>query len=209
VKKVVAAAKTIDDAVRKALEELGVTRDKVSVRVLEEPSRGLFGLFGSRDAKVEVEVNVDPVDQGLAFLQDVLANMNVDARVETRPGEDGVLFDIQGTNLGIIIGRRGQTLDSLQYLVNVVANRHADKHVRIILDAENYRTRRKETLEQLAERVARKAVATKRSVRLEPMSAAERKVIHSFLQKRADVVTYSEGDEPNRCIVIAPKEASR
>jgi spoIIIJ-associated protein len=208
VKKVVATAKTIDDAVQKALEELSVPREKVSVRILEEPSRGLFGLIGSRDAKVEVEVQFDPVDQGLAFLQDVLANMNVDARVEMRRGEEGMLFDIQGANLGIIIGRRGQTLDSLQYLVNVVANRHADKHVRIVLDAENYRQRRKETLEQLAERVSRKALAMKRSVRLEPMSAAERKVIHSFLQKRTDVVTYSEGEEPNRYIVIAPKEAS-
>ncbi|QQE74458.1 protein jag [Brevibacillus composti] len=207
-KKVVATAKTIEDAVQKALEELCVPREKVNVRILEEPSRGLFGLIGSRDAKVEVEVQYDPVDQGLAFLQDVLAGMNVDARVETRRGEEGMLFDIQGANLGIIIGRRGQTLDSLQYLVNVVANRHADKHVRIVLDAENYRQRRKETLEQLAERVTKKALSMKRSVRLEPMSAAERKVIHSFLQKRADVVTFSEGEEPNRYIVIAPKEAS-
>ncbi|USG65799.1 protein jag [Brevibacillus ruminantium] len=207
-KKVVATAKTIDDAVQKALEELSVPREKVNVRILEEPSRGLFGLIGSRDAKVEVEVQFDPVDQGLAFLQDVLANMNVDARVEMRRGEEGMLFDIQGANLGMIIGRRGQTLDSLQYLVNVVANRHAEKHTRIVLDAENYRQRRKETLEQLAERVTKKALAIKRNVRLEPMSAAERKVIHSFLQKRDDVVTFSEGEEPNRYIVIAPKEAS-
>jgi spoIIIJ-associated protein len=207
VKKVVATAKTIDDAVHKALLELGVSRDKVTVRILEEPSKGLFGLIGARDARVEVEYNVDPVEQGLQFLQDVLRNMKVDARVETRHSEDGILFDIQGTNLGIIIGRRGQTLDSLQYLVNVVANRHVDKHVRIILDAENYRARRKETLEQLADRIAQKALQTKRNVRLEPMSAAERKVIHAFLQKRKDVVTYSEGEEPHRYIVIAPKEA--
>jgi spoIIIJ-associated protein len=207
VKKVVATAKTIDDAVQKALQELAVPREKVSVRVLEEPSKGLFGLIGARDAKVEVEYHIDPVEQGLAFLNEVLKNMNVNARVETRRAEDGILFDIQGENLGIIIGRRGQTLDSLQYLVNVVANRHVDKHVRITLDAENYRLRRKETLEQLANRIAQKALQTKRSVRLEPMSAAERKVIHAFLQKRADVVTYSEGEEPHRYIVIAPKEA--
>lgn len=208
-KKVVATAKTIDDAVQKALLELGVPREKASIRVLEEPSRGLFGLIGAKDAKVEVEVHFDPVEAGRDFLQDVLVNMKVDARVEVRPNEEGMLFDIQGTNLGIIIGRRGQTLDSLQYLVNVVANRHADKHVRITLDAENYRQRRKETLEQLADRIAKKALATKQSVRLEPMSAAERKVIHSFLQRRSDVVTFSEGEEPNRYIVIAPKGASR
>ncbi|MFY0546019.1 RNA-binding cell elongation regulator Jag/EloR [Brevibacillus sp. H7] len=206
-KKVVATAKTIDDAVQKALQELAVPRDKVSVRVLEEPSKGLFGLIGTRDAKVEVEYNIDPVEQGLAFLKEVLKNMNVNARVESRHAEDGILFDIQGDNLGIIIGRRGQTLDSLQYLVNVVANRHVDKHVRITLDAENYRLRRKETLEHLAERTAQKALHTKREIRLEPMSAAERKIIHAFLQKRPDVVTYSEGEEPHRYIVIAPKEA--
>lgn len=208
-KKVVATAKTIDDAVQKALLELGVPREKASIRVLEEPSRGLFGLIGVKDAKVEVEFHFDPVVEGRNFLQDVLTNMKVDARVESRPNEEGMLFDIQGTNLGIIIGRRGQTLDSLQYLVNVVANRHADKHVRITLDAENYRLRRKETLEQLADRVAKKALSTKQNIRLEPMSAAERKVIHAFLQKRSDVVTFSEGDEPNRYIVIAAKGASR
>jgi spoIIIJ-associated protein len=209
VKKVVATAKTIDDAVQKALLELGVPREKASVRVLEEPSRGLFGLIGTKDAKVEVEFQFDPVAQGRDFLQDVLSNMKVEAKVEQRTNEEGVLFDIQGTNLGIIIGRRGQTIDSLQYLVNVVANRHADKHVRITLDAENYRLRRKETLEQLADRVAKKALSTRRDVRLEPMSAAERKIIHAFLQKRSDVVTFSEGDEPNRYIVIAPKGASK
>lgn len=208
-KKVVATAKTIDDAVQKALLELGVPKEKANVRVLEEPSRGLFGLIGTKDAKVEVEFHYDPVAQGRDFLQDVLTNMKVEAQVNARPNEEGMLFDIQGTNLGMIIGRRGQTLDSLQYLVNVVANRHADKHVRITLDAENYRLRRKETLEQLAERVAKKALSSKRAVRLEPMSAAERKVIHAFLQKRSDVVTFSEGDEPNRYIVISPKEASR
>lgn len=208
-KKVVATAKTIDDAVQKALLELGVPRERATIQVLEEPSRGLFGLIGAKDAKVQVEFHFDPVAQGRDFLQDVLSNMKVNAKVETRTNEEGMLFDIQGTNLGIIIGRRGQTLDSLQYLVNVVANRHADKHVRITLDAENYRLRRKETLEQLADRVAKKALSTKRDVRLEPMSAAERKVIHAFLQKRTDVVTFSEGDEPNRYIVIAPKEASR
>ncbi|TKI58112.1 protein jag [Brevibacillus antibioticus] len=208
-KKVVATAKTIDDAVQKALLELGVPRERTTIQVLEEPSRGLFGLIGAKDAKVQVEFHFDPAAQGRDFLQDVLSNMKVNAKVETRTNEEGMLFDIQGTNLGIIIGRRGQTLDSLQYLVNVVANRHADKHVRITLDAENYRLRRKETLEQLADRVAKKALSTKRDVRLEPMSAAERKVIHAFLQKRADVVTFSEGDEPNRYIVIAPKEASR
>lgn len=206
-KKVVATAKTIDDAVEKALQELQVPRERVQIRVLEEPSKGLFGLIGTRDAKVEVEFHYDPIEEGKKFLTEVLANMKVDARIETRQHEEGILFDILGSNLGMIIGRRGQTLDALQYLVNVVANRHADKHARIILDAESYRLRRKETLEQLADRIAKKAVQTNRNVRLEPMSAAERKVIHAFLQKRPDVITFSEGEEPHRYLVVAPKEA--
>lgn len=206
-KKVVAIAKTVDLAVQKALLELGVPRERVSVRVLEEPSKGLFGLIGTRNAKVEVEFQYDPLAEGRRFLADVLQKMQVEATIESRKVDDGTLFDIQGKNLGVTIGRRGQTLDALQYLVNVVANRHAEKHVRIVLDAENYRFRRKETLEQLADRIAKKALQMKRNVRLEPMSAAERKVIHAFLQARPDVVTFSEGEEPHRYIVVAPKEA--
>jgi len=207
VKKVVTTAKTIEDAVENALRELKVTRDRVTVQVLEEPSKGLFGLIGAREAKVEVEVKFDPIEHGRAFLAEVLQTMNVEATVVQEKTDDGIGFDIQGTNLGMIIGRRGQTLDALQYLVNVVANRQAEKHVRITLDAENYRVRRKETLEQLADRIAKKAVQMKKNVRLEPMSASERKVIHSFLQNRADVATFSEGEEPHRYIVVAPKEA--
>ncbi|WP_139492503.1 RNA-binding cell elongation regulator Jag/EloR [Brevibacillus dissolubilis] len=206
-KKAVTTAKTIDEAVELALKELAVPKSRVKVRVLEEPSKGFLGLIGTKNAKVEVEVNHDPVEDGKAFLADVLDKMKVSVRIETRPHEDGILFDIVGENLGMIIGRRGQTLDSLQYLVNVVANRHAQKHVRIVLDAENYRTKRKEALEQLAGRIAQKAVSTRRSVRLEPMSAAERKVIHAYLQSRTDVVTYSEGEEPQRYIVVSPKQA--
>ncbi|MBO8164805.1 MAG: protein jag [Brevibacillus sp.] len=205
-KKVVTTAKTIDEAVEKALKELNVPRSKVTIRVLEEPSKGLFGLIGSRDAKVEVEYRHDPVEAAREFLTDVLHKMNVNAQIEVHSRDEGVLFEIVGKNLGMVIGRHGQTLDALQYLVNLVGNKGADQIVRITLDAENYRSRRKETLENLAERIARKAMRTGRIVRLEPMSAAERKVIHSFLQNREDVVTYSEGEEPNRYIVVAPKE---
>lgn len=206
-KRVVATAKTIEEAVEKALKELKVSRDRATVQVLEEPSKGLFGLIGAREAKVEVEVTFDPIEHGRSFLQEVLQTMNVEAQVRTEQNDDGVLFNIQGSNLGVIIGRRGQTLDALQYLVNVVANRHAEKHVRLTLDAENYRLRRKETLEQLADRIAKKAVQMNKHVRLEPMSASERKVIHSFLQNRTNVATFSEGEEPHRYIVVAPKEA--
>jgi spoIIIJ-associated protein len=207
VKQVVATGKTIEEAIEKALYDLKVSRERVSVVVLEEPSRGLFGLIGAKEAKVEVTYRPDPVEEGKSFLRNVLAKMNVDADVETNETQDGVILEIMGSNLGIVIGRRGQTLDALQYLVNVVANRHADKHVRLYLDAEQYRIRRRETLEQLADRIAKKVSRTRQNVRLEPMPAAERKIIHSYLQGRADVVTFSEGEEPHRYIIVAPKKA--
>lgn len=206
-KQVVATGKTIEEAIEKALHDLKVSRERVSVVVLEEPSRGLFGLIGAKEAKVEVTYRPDPVEEGKSFLRNVLAKMNVDADVETNETQDGVILEIMGSNLGIVIGRRGQTLDALQYLVNVVANRHADKHVRLYLDAEQYRIRRRETLEQLADRIAKKVSRTRQNVRLEPMPAAERKIIHSYLQGRADVVTFSEGEEPHRYIIVAPKKA--
>ncbi|WP_232698012.1 RNA-binding cell elongation regulator Jag/EloR [Brevibacillus daliensis] len=210
-KKALASAKTIDEAVDKALQELGVTKERVSVRVLEEPSKGFLGLIGTRDAKVEVELNYDPVEEGRSFLADVLRQMDLQVTIETAKQSDHYQFNMIGQDLGMVIGRRGHTLDSLQYLVNVVANKHSDKHVRIILDAENYRAKRKEALEKLAARLAHKAIQTRRNVRLEPMSAAERKVIHAFLQSRSEVVTFSEGEEPHRYIVVSPKtkEASR
>ncbi|OAJ74676.1 DNA-binding protein [Brevibacillus sp. SKDU10] len=212
-KKALASAKTIDEAVEKALRELGVSKDRVNVRVLEEPSKGFLGLIGTRDAKVEVEVQYDPIEEGRGFLADVLKQMNLNVKIDSQKQSEGTVFHMIGEDLGMVIGRRGQTLDSLQYLVNVVANKHAEKHVRIILDAENYRAKRREALEKLAYRLAQKAIHTKRNVRLEPMTAAERKVIHAFLQTRTDVITFSEGEEPHRYIVVAPKtkekEASR
>nr|WP_272899231.1 RNA-binding cell elongation regulator Jag/EloR [Caldalkalibacillus salinus] len=145
------------------------------------------------------------VQEGQAFLEEVLAKMNIPAKIEVKEESDQWTFDVTGDKIGLMIGRRGQTLDALQYLTNVVANRYTEDYVRIILDAENYRKRRKETLQQLSDRMAKKVITTRAKVSLEPMNAAERKIIHTHLQSYAGVLTESEGREPNRHVVILPK----
>ncbi|WP_409343674.1 RNA-binding cell elongation regulator Jag/EloR [Paenibacillus sp. MBLB4367] len=202
-KKIVVSAKSVDEAVKQGLAQLNVTGDRVNVSVLEQPSKGLFGLIGSKEAKVELEVIPDPIEETITFLQDVFRTMDLKVRVEKQSDKDGVLLNLTGSELGILIGRRGQTLDALQYLTNIVANRFSSSHVRIVLDAEQFRERRKQTLEQLAERLATRVIRSKKEVVLEPMSPQERKVIHSHLQDHPSVKTHSKGEEPNRRVVIA------
>ena len=204
-KKVTVTAKTIDEAISLALVQLDAARDQVTVTVLEEPTKGFFG-FGARQAKLEVEVQIDPIQEARNFLEQLLSSMGIQATIEISKTREHVLFEVIGEDLGIIIGRRGQTLDSLQFLVNTVGNRYADSYLRIIVDAENYREKRKQTLEQLAERLAQKAIKTGQIVKLEPMPAHERKIIHTSLQSRKDVVTNSEGEDPQRYIVISAKK---
>ncbi|OIJ21918.1 protein jag [Anaerobacillus alkalidiazotrophicus] len=203
-KKITVSGKTVDEAVQSAIAQLKTTRERVSIQVLEEPQKGFLGLIGTKPAVVEVEIKPDAAEEAIKFLQDVTANMGVTIEVEQRETKDGILFDLKGAGLGVLIGKRGQTLDSLQYLVNLVANRYSEQYLRIVLDAENYRDRRKESLEQLAKRLGNKAVRTRKEVILEPMNALERKIIHTALQDIKGVKTYSEGVEPNRRIVVAP-----
>lgn len=203
--KITVSGKTVEEAVQAGLAQLGVPEHRVKIEVLEQPSKGLFGLIGAREAKVEMEVLPDAVEECLAFLDRLFAAMGLSIRVERVDEPDSVRLNLHGDELGIVIGRRGQTLDALQYLANIVASRHSDKHIRIILDAEDFRERRKQTLIQLSERLAERVVRTKKEVILEPMSPQERKVIHSQLQNHPKVKTYSKGEEPYRRIVITLK----
>lgn len=212
VNKVIVTAKTVEEAVEEALGRLEATRDQVRISVLEEPRKGWFGLFGTRQAKVEVErlvPPVNPVEQGHRFLKEVLAAMGLSADVEVREESEAVVFNIRGKQLGLIIGRRGQTLDALQYLINIAANRGAETRRRIILDAEGYRERRRKTLQELADRLARQVLRTGKEVALEPMSPADRKVIHTRIQTVEGLTTYSEGEEPDRYVIIAPEKQGR
>ena len=269
---------SIESAVALALQDLKLTRDQVTVTVIEEPSKGFFGI-GSKLAKVRVEeitapqpkeepkpapqpvqkekpaekkaeapeaepekpreekkkknnrkkpkngankkefkiegelvqVSAKPDDLKDApdhpakeFLENLIREMGLEGEVKVAVNETSVYADIDGKDTGTIIGKRGQTLDSIQYLTSLVVNKGEDEYIRVVVDAENYRAKREETLEKLAYRLAEKCVKTGRSVRLEPMNPYERKVIHTTLQTVPSVVTRSEGNEPNRRVVIQP-----
>lgn len=202
--KVTVSAKTVEEAVAQALKQLNTDRENVKVNVLREASSGFLGLIGAKDAQVEVSRIVDPVRDAVQFLTRVAEKMGLNITVTAESNEERTLLNINGDNLGVLIGRRGQTLDALQYLTNIVANRNHIGRVRFIVDAENYRHRRQETLEKLADRLVDKVKRTGREVRLEPMNPLERKIIHTRVQSFDGISTYSEGDEPHRRVVITP-----
>jgi spoIIIJ-associated protein len=204
VKKVQVTGKTVEEAVAAALEQLQTSKEKVEVNILEDSKKGFFGL-GGKPAVVEVTVKAEPVKTAIEYLQDVTSKMGVPVTISQRQENDHLLLNLTGDKIAILIGKRGQTLNALQLLTNMVANTDPEaKHVKIILDAENYRTRRQESLERLAEHSAQKVYITKKSFALEPMPANERKVIHLALKENRDVETTSEGVEPFRKVVIRP-----
>lgn len=210
-KSVEKSGKTVDDAVNAALDELSVKREDVEVEVLEQGSKGLFGLLGARQARVRVTL-VNTVERkveiALTFLQKLLEHMNVPADVTTELGEDNlVYFRMSGRRMGVVIGRRGQTLDAVQYLINLVANKEEGPRARIVLDAEGYRDKRAQTLANLAQRLAAKAKKQRQKAALEPMSALERRVVHMALANDDEVETHSEGQEPYRRVVIVPRRS--
>lgn len=200
------SGKTADEAVAAALAELGLTEDQVNIEVLEESSKGLFGIIGSKSAKVRVTEKDNPVGLAKKFLSEIFEKMGLEVDIANKEVDEYTVLDISGPDLGILIGRRGDTLDALQYLSNLVANKNVEKRVRLIVDVEGYRKRREETLHKLAFRLADKATRKGREVVLEPMNPHERRVIHTALQNHRDVVTHSEGEEPYRKIIIAPKK---
>lgn len=206
VKSIRQTGKNVDIAIEEALKKLGVTRDQVEIHVVDEGKAGFLGLIGSHDAIVEVTIKETKVDKAIDFLKKVTKTMDLSVEVQVvkdETDEEQITLNIIGQNLGILIGHRGSTLDSLQYLTSLVANKEEDdEYVRIILDAEGYRERRKNTLFQLARRLADKARTTGRKVVLEPMPPHERRIIHLALQEEKDIKTYSEGREPYRKVII-------
>ena len=207
-KSVEKTAKTMEEALASALEELGVSEDRVTVEILEEPSKGLFGFIGGKPARVLVSVRpLDALTVGKQFLSDLFQSMHIAVELEVAvPEEEGpVAVNLRGEDLGILIGKHGQTLDALQYLTNLAANRDAEEKIKFVIDVEEYRRRRAETLTRLAQRLASKVKRMGEPVVLEPMTPHERKIIHMALQDDRRISTYSEGEEPNRKVVIALK----
>ncbi|MBI2849203.1 MAG: protein jag [Chloroflexi bacterium] len=202
-------ARTIDEAVNQALKELGLTRNEVEIEVLEEPNRGLFGFFGPKEARVRATVVTNPAMVAEQFLKGVLGYFELEFEVRVVEENDKQLrAEIYGTDLGSIIGRRGETLDALQYLTALAVNRETGGYHKVAVEAGDYRQRRAEALQRLAERTAEKVISQGGRVALEPMNPVERRLIHIALQSHPDVVTQSEGEEPYRRVVVnlRPKE---
>ena len=205
--KIEKTGKTIEDALAAALAEMGVDRDQVEFRVIEAPSKALFGLLGGKEAKIEVTLKKsDPVENAKSFLLNVTKAMGLLVTIDLQSGEEQTVLNLRGDDLGLLIGKHGQTLDALQYLTNLSSHREGRDRLRIIVDIEDYRRRRADTLEQLALRLADRVKRSGERVVLEPMNPHERKIIHMSLQEDVRIETFSEGDDPFRRVVIALKK---
>ncbi len=204
------SAKTVDDAITEACQKFTVTSDKLEYEVVDEGKSGLLGI-GAKPAVIKVRVKSSIEDKAKDFLKDVFAAMNLTVVCDVKYDDVESTMDIElsGDEMGILIGKRGQTLDSLQYLVSLVVNKDVENYIRVKVDTENYRKRRKDTLENLAKNISYKVKRTKRPVSLEPMNPYERRIIHSALQNDRYVTTYSEGEEPFRHVVVALKKFDR
>ena len=201
------SAKTVDDAITEATIKLGTTSDKIEVEVIEKGSTGFLGIK-SKPAIIKARKKNDTVDNIREFLENVFSAMNMEVTIDIKKAEDDKVYEVElsGKEMGLLIGKRGQTLDSLQYLTNLAVNKHSDGYIKVKLDTEDYRQRRKDTLENLAKNIAYKVKRTKRPVSLEPMNPFERRVIHSALQGDRYVETHSEGEEPFRHVVVTLKK---
>lgn len=204
------SAKNVESAVNQAMVELQATSEELEYEVIEKGSTGLFGI-GSKPAVIQARKKFTLEGEAANFLSHVLELMNMEVSVEISYDEEekNMDIDLKGDDMGILIGKRGQTLDSLQYLTSLYINKYTEEYVRVKLDIENYRERRKETLETLAKNIAYKVKRTKRPVSLEPMNPYERRIIHSALQADKYVVTRSEGEEPFRHVVVSLKRERR
>lgn len=198
-----ATGRTVEEAIAAACSMLGAERDSVDFEILELPSKRLLGLLGATEAKVRVTVEESVENKAKEFLTGVLSRMDLEnVQLEETETDAGVVFNLTGDGLGLIIGHRGETLDALQYLVSLVANRGRQQYRRITLDTGNYREKREKTLTALARRIALSAVKSRRSTTLEPMNPYERRIIHTAVQNVPGASSWSIGEEPNRRVVI-------
>ena len=203
--------KTLEEALTNASVMLKTASENLEYEVIDKGSNGLFGIFNSKPVKILVNKKASITDKVEKFLSDIFATMKIEVKTEISVDEEKNTMDINlvGDDMGALIGKRGQTLDSLQYLASLVVNKESDKYFRVKLDTENYRERRKATLESLAKNIAYKVKRTRRAVSLEPMNPYERRIIHSALQNDKYVITKSEGEEPFRHVVVVLKKEAK
>jgi len=199
---------TVDEAVIAALEELEAEKSEVEIEVLKEPTKGLLSFLGSKVAKVKVTLVNGPEEKTRQFFDILLKKMNIEADFEVKYAANILKVDIvkiDEDDKGIIIGKRGKNLDEIQFLLNLIINKGRENYIRVVFNVEDYREKREETLKRLAKKMAEKCRYYNHKVKLEPMNPYERRIIHSTLQEESDIITYSEGDEPYRKVVIDKK----
>ncbi|MCL1996230.1 MAG: protein jag [Defluviitaleaceae bacterium] len=201
---VIKRANTAEEAIALGLEQLGKTAEQVNIEVLGEGAKGFLGI-GKRMAEVKITPKYDLKAAIRLFLKELTVAMNLIVDVEIREGSKNVKVILSGENMGLLIGKRGQTLDAIQHITNLVVNKNSARYVNVIVDTENYRQRRRDNLEDLAVKLGRRVKLSGKSITLEPMTAAERRIIHSALEKEGYVTTRSAGQEPFRYIIIEPK----
>ena len=201
------SAKNVDDAITQATVQLGITSDQLEYEVLDKGSTGFLGIV-SKNAVIKARKKFSIDENVVEFLSSIFDAMKMEVEILVAVNEEEHIIEVElkGDDMGILIGKRGQTLDSLQYLTNLAINKHSDEYYKVKIDTEDYRKRRKETLENLAKNIAYKVKRTKRPVSLEPMNPFERRIIHSALQNDRYVTTHSEGDEPYRHVVVTLKK---
>lgn len=205
------SAKTKQDAINKAMEKFNVDEEKLDIQVLDEGSKGFLGI-GAKDCIINVRKKITKEDLIRDFIQDVYSSLGIKPNIDIVMSKDetsekeNIYVSITGEETSILIGRRGESLDSLQMLINIIVNKEVQEHERIILDIENYREKREQSLVQYAKKMAKKAVYQRRSIKLEPMNPYERRIIHYALQNDPKINTFSEGEEPNRRIVLSLKK---
>ncbi|NMF06918.1 RNA-binding cell elongation regulator Jag/EloR [Clostridium beijerinckii] len=206
-KSVEVEGKTVEEALNKALSELDANKDMVDIEILDHGSKGLFNVIGVKPARIRVSKKYNYIEEARNFIVHILKGMEVEATIDIREENDSIIINLSGEKMGVIIGYRGETLDSIQYLVSLVVNKvHELPHKKVILDTEDYRSKREETLKGVAIKTANRVKKTRKSFKLEPMNPYERRIIHSALQEDAFVNTYSEGEEPFRRVVVELKK---
>ncbi|WP_163655347.1 RNA-binding cell elongation regulator Jag/EloR [Listeria sp. PSOL-1] len=201
---ITAQGQTIEEAIQNALKELDTTREKVKVEVMDEGKKGIFGI-GSRLAMVKVIEEDNGIEKAVDYLFDIALKMGANVSIEKEENGKDVTLQISGDNLGLLIGKHGQTLNAIQYLTQLIANKTNDQYKNIIVNVGDYRERRHDTLSEIAKKMANKAVKTRRPVHLEPLPSFERKIIHAILSEDERIETHSEGRDPYRYIVIKAK----
>lgn len=201
------SAKNVDDAITQATVQLGITSDQLEYEVLDKGSTGFLGI-GSKNAVIKARMKFSIDENVVEFLSSIFDAMKMEVEILVAVNEEEHIIEVElkGDDMGILIGKRGQTLDALQYLTNLAVNKNSEEYVKVKIDTEDYRKRRRETLENLAKNIAYKVKRTKRPVSLEPMNPFERRVIHSTLQNDKFVTTHSEGEEPYRHVVVTLKK---